>query len=212
MTEIIFATKNKNKIKEINQIIENILLELKVENAPFKVISMEDYGIDVDVIEDGETFLENSVKKAVEISKFANKIVLSDDSGLEVDFLDKQPGVYSARYMGEDTSYEIKNNRIIELLNDVPFEKRTARFVCVISCALLDGTTISKTATMEGHIADKQAGNGGFGYDPIFYLEQYGKTSSELSSSEKNAISHRGKALRLMMTELIENKDKYFNN
>ncbi len=211
MVEIIFATKNKNKIREINEIIEETLKEKKIEKQLFKVISMEDYGVSIDVVEDGETFLENSLKKAVEINAVTKKIVLSDDSGLEVDFLDKQPGVYSARYMGEDTSYDIKNAKIIELLDNVPFEKRTARFVCVISCALLDGTTITKTATMEGHIATTPAGNGGFGYDPIFYLEEYDKTSSELTSSEKNKISHRGKALRLMISELVDNSDKYFN-
>ncbi len=134
----------------------------------------------------------------------AKIIVLSDDSGLEIDFLNKEPGVQSARFMGKDTPYEIKNDKILELLKDVPYEKRTARFVCVISCALEDGTVISKTGTMEGHIAFEQAGNGGFGYDPIFYLEEFDKTSSELTSSEKNKISHRGKALRLMIEELIE--------
>ncbi len=210
MKEIIFATKNKNKIKEINEIIDELLKETGKEKI-FKVISMEDYGVSVDVVEDGETFTDNSVKKAVEINKVTNMIVLSDDSGLEIDFLNKEPGVHSARFMGVDTPYEIKNAKILDLLKDVPFEKRTARFVCVISCALNDGTVISKKATMEGHIANEQAGNGGFGYDPIFYLEDYKKTSSEITSSEKNKISHRGKALRLMINELIDNQDKYFN-
>lgn len=211
MVDLIFATKNKNKILEINQIINDISKKNQKKDNPFRVISMEDYGIDIDVIEDGTTFLENSVKKAIEINKATNKIVLSDDSGLEIDYLDKAPGVYSSRFMGEETPYEVKNNAIIEKLNGVPFEKRTARFVCVISCAFPDGSVISKKATMEGHIAYKQAGNGGFGYDPIFYLENYDKTSSELESSEKNMISHRGKALRLMINELIENQNKYFN-
>ncbi len=210
MTEIIFATKNKNKIVEINAIIEDVLSNYNKEKL-FNVISMEDFGIEVDVIEDGETFTENSIKKATEIHKATNKIVLSDDSGLEIDFLNKEPGVKSARFMGVDTSYDIKNTKILEMLQDVPFEKRTARFVCVISCALTDGTVISKKGVMEGHIANKQAGNGGFGYDPIFYLKDYDKTSSELSPMEKNKISHRGLALRMMITELIENQDKYFN-
>lgn len=204
MKEIIFATKNKNKIKEINGIINDLLVELNIKEQKFKVISMQDYGIDIDVIEDGETFLENSIKKSVEINKITNAIVLSDDSGLEIDFLNKQPGIYSARFMGEDTSYDIKNAKILELLKNVPFEQRTARFVCVISCTLENGQTLSKTATMEGHIANTSAGNGGFGYDPIFYIEEYAKTSSELTPSEKNKISHRGKALRLMIKELIE--------
>ncbi len=210
MIDIIFATKNKNKRKEINEILNDVMSKYPDKQQLFKVISMEDFGVSIDVIEDGTTFAENSAKKAKEIHQATNKIVLSDDSGIEIDFLDKQPGVMSARFMGEDTPYEIKNNAILEKLKDVPFEKRTARFVCVISAALMDGTIISKTATMEGHIANKQAGNGGFGYDPIFYLQEYDKTSSELTSAEKNKISHRGKALRLMITDLIENQDKYF--
>lgn len=199
MKEIIFATKNKGKIKEINEILK----EYATSSDVLKVISMEDYGIDIDVIEDGTTFTENSVKKATEIMKKTNKIVLSDDSGLEIDFLDKAPGIYSARYMGKDTPYDIKNEKILELLKDVPYEKRTARFICVISCALEDGTVISKTGVMEGHIAFSKSGNGGFGYDPIFYLEQYDKTSADLTADEKNKISHRGIALRLMVDELL---------
>lgn len=199
MKEIIFATKNKGKIKEINEILKEYATSSDVLN----VISMEEYGIDIDVLEDGNTFTENSVKKATEIMKKTNKIVLSDDSGLEIDYLDKAPGIYSARYMGEDTPYDVKNEKILELLKDVPYEKRTARFICVISCALEDGRVISKTGVMEGHIAFSKSGNGGFGYDPIFYLEQYDKTSADLTADEKNKISHRGLALRLMVDELL---------
>lgn len=201
MKEIIFATKNKGKIKEINE----IMLDKTNGNAPFKIVSMEDYGVDIDVLEDGETFLDNSLKKAVEIMKATNRIVLSDDSGLEIDFLNKAPGVLSARFLGEDTSYDIKNNHILDLLKDVPYDKRTARFVCVISCAFPDSDkTMSKTGIMEGHIATEIAGSGGFGYDPIFYLDEYKKTSAELTASEKNKISHRGQALRLMIDYLLE--------
>ncbi len=212
MIDIIFATKNNNKIKEINEIIQDILSKNQSEEQLFRVISMEDFGVNIDVEETGTTFEENSAKKAKEIHETTNKIVLSDDSGIEIDFLNKRPGVMSARFMGVDTPYTIKNNAILEKLKDVPFEQRTARFVCVISCALMDGTIISKKGVMEGHIAFEQAGNGGFGYDPIFYLQDYDKTSSELTSSEKNKISHRGQALQLMITELIKNQDKYFKS
>lgn len=199
MLEIIFATKNKGKINEINEIIGEVS-----DKDVLKVISMEEYGIDIDVVEDGLTFEENSLKKAVEIMKATQKVVLSDDSGLEIDFLDKAPGVYSARYMGEDTPYNIKNAKILELLKDVPFEKRTARFICVISLALPNGKTISKRGVMEGYIAENISGENGFGYDPIFYIKDLDKTSAELTTEEKNKISHRGKALRLMVDEIIK--------
>lgn len=199
MLEIIFATKNKGKINEINEIIGEVS-----DKDVLKVISMEEYGVDIDVVEDGLTFEENSLKKAVEIMKATQKVVLSDDSGLEIDFLDKAPGVYSARYMGEDTPYSIKNAKILELLKDVPFEKRTARFICVISLALPNGKTISKRGVMEGYIAENISGENGFGYDPIFYIKDLDKTSAELTPEEKNKISHRGKALRLMVDEIMK--------
>ena len=125
-------------------------------------------------------------------------IVLADDSGLAVDYLNGEPGVYSARYMGEETSYEIKNWNLIHRLKGVEQEKRTARFVCVIAAALPDGRIITTEGTMEGYIALEPAGEGGFGYDPILMLPEYGKTSAEITMEEKNAISHRGKALRAM--------------
>lgn len=197
MRKIIFATKNKGKIKEIQTVLGNC----------FKILSMEDAGIDIDVVEDGTTFEENAIKKAVEIMKVCGEIVMADDSGLEVDYLDKAPGIYSARYMGEDTSYDIKNAKIIELLQGVPDEKRTARFVCAIAAAMPNGETLTTRGVMEGIIGYKSEGENGFGYDPIFYLPEYKRTTAQLSMEEKNKISHRGKALvqmRNMLSEIME--------
>lgn len=191
--EMIFATKNKGKMKEIIEIM-----------AGMDILSMEEAGIDIDVVEDGETFEENAIKKAVEIMKISGKIALADDSGLEVDYLDKAPGVYSARYMGEKTSYDIKNKKIIELLEGVPEEKRTARFVSVIAAALPSGRKICTKGTIEGIIGYEQKGENGFGYDPIFYVPEYGMTTSEMTIELKNKVSHRGKALELMKLKLNE--------
>ena len=141
--------------------------------------------------------------KAEAISKMTGEIVLADDSGLEIDYLNKEPGIYSARYMGEDTSYHIKNANLIQRLEGVPDEKRTARFVCAIAAAFPDGRRETVRATMEGRIGYEEKGENGFGYDPIFYLPEYGCTSAELSMEEKNRISHRGKALRLIKEELV---------
>lgn len=193
MKKIIFATKNKGKIKEIEAILGD----------QFEVVSLEKAGIDIDVVEDGETFEENAVKKAVEIMNACGEIVLADDSGLEIDFLNKAPGVYSARYMGEDTPYATKNKKILELLKDVPEDKRSARFVCVIAAAFPDGKEpIYTKGTIEGIIGYEITGENGFGYDPIFYLHQYQKTTAQLSMEEKNKISHRGKALSEMKNKL----------
>lgn len=191
---IIFATKNKGKIKEIKAILDDM----------FNVLSMEEANINIDVTEDGTTFEENALKKATEIMKISNEIVLADDSGLEIDFLDKAPGVYSARYMGEDTSYDIKNAKILEIMKDVPVEKRTARFVSVIAAALPApyNKNLTVRGTIEGIIGYEIQGENGFGYDPIFYLPERNCTTAQLSLEEKNKISHRGKALRLMKEEL----------
>lgn len=195
MDKIIFATKNKNKIKEVNEILKD---------TKFEVISMEDAGIDIDVEETGITFEENAILKSQAIAKISGCIVLSDDSGLEVDYLDKAPGVYSARYLGENTCYDIKNNHIIKLLEGVQDEKRTARFVSVIAATLPDGTTFTTRGTIEGIIGYEQAGDNGFGYDPIFYVPEYKMTTAQMSLEQKNAISHRGKALRAMKNELLK--------
>lgn len=190
MKKIIFATGNPNKMREIRQILSGLNAE---------ILSMAEAGIDADIVEDGSSFEENASIKARAICALAGgAIVLADDSGLEVDYLNKEPGIYSARYMGEDTSYHIKNNSLIQRLEGVPDELRTARFVCAVAAAFPDGTVHVVRETMEGRIAYKEAGQNGFGYDPIFFLPEYGCTSAEISPEEKNRISHRGKALRLM--------------
>lgn len=192
--KIIFATKNKGKIKEINAVL----------GETYEIVSMEDAGIDIDVVEDGSTFEENALIKATEIMKLSNEIVLADDSGLEIDYLNKEPGVHSARYMGKDTSYDIKNKKILDIMKDVSDDKRTARFVCCIAAALPEpyNKTLTVRGTIEGIIGYDIQGENGFGYDPIFYLPDRKCTTAELSMKDKNEISHRGKALRLMKAEL----------
>ncbi len=193
MKKIIFATKNKGKIKEINAIMSDMNVQ---------VVSMEEAGINIDVIEDGNTFEENAIKKAEEIMKISGLITMADDSGLEIDYLDGAPGVYSARYMGEDTPYNIKNSKILEIMKDVKEEDRTARFVSVIATAIPNKKTITTKGTIEGIIGYEIKGENGFGYDPIFYVPEYNMTTSEMNPDLKNSISHRGKALRLMKEEL----------
>lgn len=190
---IIFATKNKDKIKEINAIL----------GEKFKVISIEDADIDIEVIEDGLTFEENAIKKAREVSKMTDKIVLADDSGLEVDFLNKEPGVYSARFAGINTSYKVKNNIIIDKLKGIKEEERSARFVCVIAAAFPNGKIEITKGVIEGRIAHEPKGENGFGYDPIFFVPEYNMTTGEMSSDIKNKISHRGKALEAMKEKLV---------
>ena len=192
---IVFATGNAGKIKEIRMIMEDTGLE---------VVSMKDAGIKADIEENGKTYEENALIKARAVAAFTKDIVMADDSGLEIDYLNKEPGVYSARYMGEDTSYDIKNNNLIERLDGVPKEKRTARFVCAIAAVLPDGKELVTRQTMEGYIGWEIAGANGFGYDPIFYLDEYGCSSAELTPQQKNAISHRGKALRAMREMLVK--------
>lgn len=189
MNRMIFATSNKGKMKEIREILKDLDVE---------VLSMKEAGIDVDVVEDGATFEENALIKARAIRDLAKCPVLADDSGLEVDALNKEPGIYSARYMGEDTSYEVKNAEIIRRLAGLLGEERSARFVCVIAAAFPDGTEEVRRGTIEGQIAMEPAGENGFGYDPIFYIPEYDCTTAQLSAEEKNKISHRGKALRAM--------------
>ncbi len=193
MKRIIFATSNEGKMREIRMIMED---------SEFEVLSLKEAEIQADIEENGTTFEENAVIKATEIAKLSGTIVLADDSGLEVDYLDKAPGIYSARFLGEDTGYDIKNNYILEKLAGVPREKRSARFVCAIACAFPDGETLTTRATIEGYIGDAIRGENGFGYDPIFMVPEYEKTTAELSMEEKNAISHRAKALRAMKEKL----------
>lgn len=193
--KIIFATKNAGKVKEV---------KLMLEELDAEVVTMTEAGIDIDVDEDGKTFEENAIKKAKEIMQVSGCVVLSDDSGLEIDYLNKQPGVHSARFMGESTSYDIKNQKILEMLHGVPDEKRTARFVSVIAVAFPDGRIATTTGTIEGMIAHEAKGENGFGYDPIFYVPQFGINTAEMDIEQKNKISHRGKALRAMKEKLKE--------
>lgn len=202
MDIIIFATGNKNKMIEIRMILEDL---------GCKILSQKEAGIQADVVEDGKTFEENALIKATTIADIARKmpeyknaVVLADDSGLEIDALNKEPGIYSARYMGEDTSYDIKNQALIDRLEGVPDEKRTARFVCAIAAALPDGSTEVVRGTMEGRIGYEITGENGFGYDPIFYLPQFGCSSAELEPEKKNELSHRGEGLRKMRKVLEE--------
>ena len=195
MDKIIFATGNEGKMKEVRMILEDLGLP---------VLSLKDAGITADVEENGTTFEENAQIKAKAIMEMTGALVLADDSGLEVDALDKEPGIYSARYMGHDTSYHIKNQNIIDRLEGKVGEERSARFVCAIAAAFPDGRVLITRGTMEGQIGYEEKGENGFGYDRIFYLPEYQCYSAELSLEEKNKLSHRGKALRLMKERLHE--------
>lgn len=190
---IVFATGNKGKMSEIRLILADLGCE---------VLSMKEAGFEGDIEETGTTFRANAELKAKAVWEKTGGIVLADDSGLEIDCLNGEPGVYSARYMGEDTPYDEKNNKIIERLKEIEGSARSARFVCNIAAVLSDGTVLHTEAAMEGLIAEKPAGAQGFGYDPILFLPKYQKTAAELSVTEKNKISHRGKALELMKIEL----------
>ncbi len=194
MKRIIFATGNAHKLEEIRGILED---------TGVPVVSMKEAGIDADIVEDGATFAENALIKARAVCEASGEAAMADDSGLVVDALGGQPGIYSSRWMGEDTSYHIKNAELIRLLDGVPEEKRTARFVCSIACVFPDGTVLSSEETYEGIIGYEERGENGFGYDPVFYLPDRGCYSAELSPEEKNRISHRGKALRAMRDKLI---------
>lgn len=191
--KIIFATGNEGKMREIREILADIRV---------KVLSMKEIGIDIPIEENGSSFEENAVIKAKAVSEVCGEIVLADDSGLEIDYLNKEPGIYSARYMGEDTPYSVKNANLIERLSGVPDEERTARFVCAIAAVFPDGGVITTHGTVEGRIDYQEKGSNGFGYDPIFYIPELGKTTAELSDGEKNSVSHRGKALGRMKEEL----------
>ena len=202
MEKIIFATGNAHKMIEIRMILEDLGMG---------ILSQKEAGITADVVEDGKTFEENALIKATKIAeaaanmpKYKNAVVLADDSGLEIDYLNKEPGIYSARYMGEDTSYDIKNQSIIDRLEGVTGNDRSARFVCVIAAALPDGRTLTTRGTIEGLIGYEQKGENGFGYDPIVYVPEYDATTAELSMEVKNSISHRGKALAAMKAKLLE--------
>lgn len=191
--KIVFATGNAGKMREIREILADMDLE---------VVSMAEIGADIEIEENGATFEENAVIKARAVGKVCGEIVLADDSGLEVDHLNREPGIYSARYMGDDTPYSIKNASIIQRLEGVPREERTARFVCAIAAVFPDGEEVVTHGEIEGWIDYEEKGSNGFGYDPIFSVPEFGRTTAELSDEEKNSVSHRGRALRKMKDEL----------
>ena len=201
MYKIIFATGNEGKMKEIREILDGLtFLGEKVQ-----ILSMKEAGIDMDIIEDGTTFEENAMIKARAVAGAAKEaIVLADDSGLVIDYLNGEPGIYSARYLGKDTSYRVKNANLVQRLEGVPDEKRSARFVCAIAAVLPDGRELSTRGTIEGRIGYEEKGLNGFGFDPIFYVPEIGKYTAELSDEDKNRISHRGKALEAMKQALKE--------
>ena len=191
--KIIFATTNEGKMKEIRMILGDLDVEL---------LSLKDAGIQADIEENGTTFEENAMIKAKAICELTGEMVLADDSGLEVDYMDKAPGVYSARFLGEDTPYSVKNKEILNRLKDAVGEERSARFVCVIAAAFPDGKVITTRGTVEGLIGMEEKGTNGFGYDPLLYVPEYGMTTGEMDPELKNKISHRGKALELMKERL----------
>ncbi len=198
MNRLLFATGNQEKMREIRMILADLNME---------ILSLKDLGITSDVEENGQTFEENAVIKAREIMKRTGEIVLADDSGLEVDALGGEPGIYSARYLGRDTSYHVKNQSLIDRLDGKTGSERSARFVCAIAAAFPDGRIVTVRETMEGQIGYEERGENGFGYDPVFYLPECGCYSAELDPEAKNALSHRGKALRRMKEELKRMKE-----
>ena len=194
--KIIFATGNEGKMREIREILRDVDAE---------ILSMKEAGIDTEIEENGTTFEENAIIKAKSVAAAAAQtgaVVLADDSGLEIDYLNKEPGIYSARYLGEETPYAVKNKNLIDRLEGVPDNKRTARFVCAIAAVWPDGEVVTTRGVIEGRIDYETKGQGGFGYDPIFYVPEYGCTTAELSAEQKNRVSHRGRALEAMKAEL----------
>ena len=193
--KIVFATGNKGKLREVEMILKDLGQQ---------IVSMKEAGVETEIVEDGKTFEENALIKARAVHALCGGLVLADDSGLEIDYLNREPGVYSARYLGEDTPYEIKNGIILQKMADVGREARSARFVCVIGAVLPDGRELAAGASVEGSIAREAAGEGGFGYDPIFRPVGYARSTAEMTPDEKNAISHRGKSLREFYEKLKE--------
>jgi XTP/dITP diphosphohydrolase len=191
--KIVFATGNADKVREIREIFQDLDAE---------VVTMADEGIEMEIEENGKSFRENAIIKAKAVATRTSAIVMADDSGLVIDALHGEPGIYSARYMGRNTPYSQKNHNLISRLRGVAEEKRTARFVCAIAAVLPDGRVVTTEGKMEGHIGYEEKGENGFGYDPIFYLPEFQCYSAELSPEQKNEISHRGKALRAMRAKL----------
>ncbi|MEI6131227.1 MAG: XTP/dITP diphosphatase [Bacillota bacterium] len=193
MLRIIVASKNKGKLEEIKYIFQNL---------PYEIVTMQDAGIEDDIPETGTTFEENALIKARHVQSVSGEIALADDSGLEVDYLNGAPGVYSARFAGVGASDAQKNTKLLETLSGVPLEKRTARFVCVIALVFPDGKELLSRGTFEGIIAERPVGENGFGYDPLLFVPEQGRTVAQMSDSEKNEVSHRGKALRKMLGQI----------
>ena len=191
--KLVFATGNANKTREFREILDQ---------SCYEVLSMKDAGIELDIEENGSTFVENALIKARAVAARTAAIVVADDSGLVVDALGGEPGIYSARYLGEDTPYAVKNQMILDQLSEVPKEKRTARFVCAMAAVLPDGQEWTVTGVMEGYIGPEAVGEHGFGYDPIFYVDAYGTSTANIQPEQKNAISHRGQALRVIRDKL----------
>ena len=190
---LIIATGNEDKVREIDEILEG---------TGFEAISMKQAGFNPDIVEDGTTFEENALKKAMAVHELSGEYVMADDSGLCIDALDGAPGIYSARFCGEDSTYEEKFKKIFEMLADVPEEKRTAQFVCAIAVVKPDGTSFTVRGECRGVLHEKPAGENGFGYDPIFYVPEFGMTTAQMDPEVKNSISHRGRALRAMVEKL----------
>ncbi|MBO4426423.1 MAG: XTP/dITP diphosphatase [Clostridiales bacterium] len=193
MMRLIIATGNEDKVREIDEILEG---------TGFEAISMKQAGFDPDIVEDGTTFEENALKKAMAVHELSGEYVMADDSGLCIDALDGAPGIYSARFCGEDSTYEEKFKKIFEMLADVPEEQRTAQFVCAIAVVRPDGTSFTVRGECRGVLHEKPMGENGFGYDPIFYVPEFGMTTAQMEPEVKNSISHRGRALRAMVEKL----------
>jgi XTP/dITP diphosphohydrolase len=191
--DIIAATKNKDKLREIRAILSGM---------GFCVVSAQEAGITAEIIEDGETFEENAVKKALTILQITGKTALADDSGIEIDYLGKKPGVHSSRFLGEKTDYAVKNKKILDIMKDAPENERSARYVCVMAAAFPDGGVVTSRGEIEGVISHEPRGSGGFGYDPIFFVPKKNATFGEMSDDEKNKISHRQQALDRLADKL----------
>ena len=190
---LIIATGNEDKVREIDEILEG---------TGFEAISMKQAGFNPDIVEDGTTFEENALKKAMAVHELSGEYVMADDSGLCIDALDGAPGIYSARFCGEDSTYEEKFRKIFEMLADVPEDKRTAQFVCAIAVVKPDGTSFTVRGECRGVLHEKPVGENGFGYDPIFYVPEFGMTTAQMDPEVKNSISHRGRALRAMVEKI----------
>mgnify|MGYP000767299027 CR=1 FL=1 len=198
MKQIVLASTNQGKVREVAMMVQDMGIE---------IVPLSETAFQGEIEETGTTFEENAIIKAMQVAKTLGIPALADDSGLEIDYLNKEPGIYSARYLGEDTPYSVKNANLIQRLEGVPEEKRTARFVCAIAAVLPDGRELTTRATIEGRIGYEEKGTNGFGYDPIFYVPEFGKSTAELTEEEKNQVSHRGKALELMKEELKKYED-----